>query len=131
MARTQTIKFNDFMSGEYKAPKLSKFSLPKRKPQTKREALRDMIGIVSASGLAYRVISMETVMAATVDATFGNLHEAIMKAFDAGVVLIIIVAGAMWSFNHRTKAIEILIGVCCGYILARHAIDIQQFLSKI
>jgi xanthine/uracil permease len=70
-------------------------------------------------------------MAATADATFGNVHEALMKAFDAGVVLIIIFAGASWSLGHRTKAIEILIGVCCGYILARHAIDIRNFLKGI
>jgi uncharacterized protein YqgV (UPF0045/DUF77 family) len=129
MAKTQTISFNDFMSGAYKTPR--KLTLPKRKAQTKKQALKDVIGIISASGLAYRVISIETVMAATADATFGNVHEALMKAFDAGVVLIIIFAGASWSLGHRTKAIEILIGVCCGYILARHAIDIRNFLKGI
>jgi len=128
MARTQTISLNDFMSGEYKKPKLS---LPKRKAQTKRQALKDVIGIISASGLAYRVISMETVMAATADATFGNVHEALMKAFDAGVVIVLIFAGACWGLGHRTKAIEIIIGVCCGYVLARHAIDIRDFLKGI
>jgi uncharacterized protein YqgV (UPF0045/DUF77 family) len=127
MAKVQTVgSISEFMSGAYKAPKL-----PKRKPQTFKAAMKDVIQIVSMSGLAYRVISMETVMAATTDATFGNVHRALMTAFDAGVVLIIIFAGASWSLGHRTKAIEILIGVCCGYILARHAIDIRDFLKGI
>lgn len=123
MAKTQTISFNDFLSGAYKAPK--------RKAQTKKEALKDVIAIVSASGLIYKVISVETVLAATADATFGNVHEALMKAFDAGVVIVLIFAGACWGLGHRTKAIEIIIGVCCGYVLARHAIDIRDFLKGI
>lgn len=68
---------------------------------------------------------------AAIDGTFGNVHSAIMNAFDAGVVLVIIFAGAAWALGHRTKALEILIGVCCGYILARHAIDIRDFLKGI
>ncbi|MGG2024193.1 thiamine-binding protein [Gottfriedia sp. S16(2024)] len=131
MAKTTTINFNDFMSGAYKTPRKAKLTLPKRKPQTVKEAVKDVIGIISASGLAYRVISMETVLAASADATFGNVHGALMKAFDAGVVLVIIFAGASWALGHRTKAIEIIIGVCCGYVLARHAIDIRDFLKGI
>jgi hypothetical protein len=48
-----------------------------------------------------------------------------------GVVLVIIFAGAAWSLGHRSKAIEILIGVCCGLILAQHAVDIRNFLKTI
>jgi hypothetical protein len=120
MAKTETIKWNDFFSGAYKEPK-----------QSVKEALRDVVGIVSSSGLLYKVISMEAVMAATADATFGNVHRAIMAAFDCGAVIIIIVSGGCWSLGHRSKAIEILIGVCCGYVLARHAIDIRDFLKGI
>jgi hypothetical protein len=126
MAKVQTVgSISEFMSGAYKAPKAT------RKPQTYKEALKDVVQIVSMSGLAYRALSIDTVLAATADATFGNIHSTLMKMFDAGVVLIIIFAGASWSLGHRTKAIEILIGVCCGYVLARHAVDIQRFLSKI
>lgn len=53
-----------------------------------------------------------------------------MNGFDAGVVLVIIFSGAAWALGHRTKAIEILIGACCGYILARHAVDIRDFLKE-
>ncbi|MGE6684826.1 glycosyltransferase [Paenisporosarcina sp. NPDC076907] len=71
------------------------------------------------------------IFAASADATFGNVHSAIMGAFDVGVVMVIIFAGAAWALGHRGKALEILIGVCCGYILARHAVDVRDFLKSI
>lgn len=63
--------------------------------------------------------------------TFGDIHNTVMTIFDGGVVLIIIFAGASWALGHRSKAIELLIGVCCGYLLARHAIDIRDYLKSI
>lgn len=69
--------------------------------------------------------------AADVNGTFGNVHGAVMNAFDSGVVIIVIFAGAAWGLGHRSKAMEILIGVCCGYVLARHAIDVRDFLKSI
>lgn len=63
--------------------------------------------------------------------TFGDIHHTVMKIFDGGVVLVIIFAGASWALGHRSKAIELLIGVCCGYLLARHAIDIRDYLKSI
>jgi hypothetical protein len=72
-----------------------------------------------------------TTFASGADETFGNIHTAVMTAFDAGVVLIIIFAGASWALGHRSKAIELIIGVCCGYALARHAFDIRDLLKRI
>lgn len=63
--------------------------------------------------------------------TFGNLHGTVMTMFDGGVVLIIIFAGASWALGHRSKAIELLTCVCCGYLLARHAVDIRDYLKTI
>ena len=63
--------------------------------------------------------------------TFGDIHNTVMTMFDGGVVLIIIFAGASWALGHRSKAIELLIGVCCGYLLARHAVDIRDYLKSI
>ncbi|MGY3188729.1 glycosyltransferase [Lysinibacillus sp. TE18511] len=63
--------------------------------------------------------------------TFGDIHNTVMSIFDGGVVLVIIFAGASWALGHRSKAIELLIGVCCGYLLARHAIDIRDYLKSI
>jgi hypothetical protein len=63
--------------------------------------------------------------------TFLNLHSSIMNAFSAGVVLVIIFSGAAWALGHRGRALEVLIGCCCGYILAIHAVDLRDFLSCI
>lgn len=63
--------------------------------------------------------------------TFGDIHNSVMSMFDGAVVLIIIFAGASWALGHRSKAIELLIGVCCGYLLARHAINIRDYLKSI
>lgn len=119
MARMETIKFNDFMTGEWKRSKGIKKDV-------------EVIGkVLAASGGALIVVLPKSVLAAGVDGAFGNIHRAIMAGFDAGVVLVIIFAGAAWALGHRGKAIEILIGVCCGYILARHAVDIRDFLKGI
>lgn len=43
----------------------------------------------------------------------------------------IMFSGASWMFGNKTKAIEHLISACTGYLVIRHARDIQQFLSTI
>lgn len=113
MAKTVSYSISEFMSGDYKA---------------KKTDLKKVF--IGTSSLATLLLPKVT-FAASVDATFGNIHGSIMNLFDAGVVLVIIFAGASWGLGHRTKAIEILIGVCCGYILARHAVDIRDFLKGI
>jgi len=101
----------------------------------KRKAIKKdvkVIGKVLSSVAPVLVVVVPKVaFAAGVEGAFGNIHKAIMSGFDAGVVLVIIFAGAAWGLGHRTKAIEILIGVCCGYVLARHAVDIRDFLQGI
>lgn len=119
MAKIKTVgSIGDFLSGNVK-----KYGF--------REDIEVIAKVISATGIVTTVILPKTVLAAGVDGTFGNIHKAIMNAFDAGVVLVIIFAGAAWGLGHRTKAIEILIGVCCGYVLARHAVDIRDFLKGI
>lgn len=118
MAKMESFTFSEFYSGDYKRSKVKK-------------DLESVGKVITLSGGALALILPKSVAAAAIDGTFGNVHGAIMNAFDAGVVLVIIFAGASWALGHRTKAIEILIGVCCGYILARHAVDIRDFLRGI
>lgn len=82
-----------------------------------------------ASAIALPLIATPT-LASAAD-TFGDIHSTAMALFDGAVVLIIIFAGASWALGHRSKAIEILVGVCCGYLLARHAVDIRDYLKSI
>ena len=65
------------------------------------------------------------------ETTFSNIYSAVMRMFDGATVLVIIFAGASWMLGHRSRAIELLIGASCGYLLARHAIDIRDFLKTI
>jgi hypothetical protein len=118
MAKAQSVSWRGFMDGSFK--------------QKDAKSDREVIGkVLTASGAIALATLPKMVVAAGMDGAFGNIYEAIMKGFDAGVVLVIIFAGASWGLGHRTKAIEILIGVCCGYVLARHAIDIRDFLKHI
>lgn len=63
--------------------------------------------------------------------SFDNLYPTLMRLFDSAVVLVIVFAGASWALGHRSKAIELLIGVCCGYLLARNAVNIRDFLRTV
>lgn len=72
-----------------------------------------------------------TAFASETNDTFLSIYNAVMNLFDGGVVLVIIFAGASWMLGHRSKAIEQMIGVACGYLLASHAIDIRDFLKTI
>lgn len=116
MAKVETIKSYDFKTGEWK------------KPGDKRKS---MVNALATTAPALVLVLPKVAFAAGINGAFGNIHEAIMNAFDAGVVIVIIFAGAAWGLGHRQKAIEILIGLCIGYILARHAVDIRDFLKGI
>lgn len=63
--------------------------------------------------------------------TFIKIYSTVMTLFDQGVVLVIVFAGASWALGHRSKAIELLIACCCGYLLAAHAVEIRDFLKSI
>lgn len=121
MKRTETIKFSDFMSGEYKRERERDKAVYKR--------------IATATG-AYIVIGLPKVAlgataTTTGSATFDRLYHVIMNIFDGGVVIALIVAGGSWAFGYRTQAIERLVYIACGYLLARHALDIRDFLKTI
>lgn len=63
--------------------------------------------------------------------TFHRIWNTLMTGLDWAAALVIVFSGVSWMLGHRTKAIELLIGVCCGFILARHAIDIRDMLKTI
>lgn len=67
----------------------------------------------------------------SVEDTFGNVHTAVLNAIDSAVVLVIIFAGASWMLGHRSRAIEILIGVACGYLIVSNAVNLRDFLRSI
>lgn len=122
MAKIQTVgSIKDFMSGEWKLPKASANEGLNRYGRPVFSIDPVTLGSAMATG---------EVIAAS-GSGIDSLYPAIMNLFDAGVVLVIVFAGACWIFNQRSKSLEILIGVCAGFILARHAIDIRDWLKKI
>lgn len=60
-----------------------------------------------------------------------KLLQALWDISDWLCIGVIIFAGASWMFNNRTKAIEYLTGGAVGYLIIKHAKDIQDFLDSI
>jgi hypothetical protein len=120
--KTEVIPFKSFMNGSWN-----------QKPEV--TPWKEIIAICAAGGSILAVTLPQTAEAAVATMagsnTFDNLHVSIMNMFDSGVVLVLIFAGACWVMNHRGKALEITIGTAAGYLLARHAVDIRDFLKGI
>lgn len=124
----------DFLKTDYTNPNLKmgkpvKLDDSKIPPKTSlKPSTKYLAALLSVSCL---VVPNVAFAAETTTSTFDNVFSAVMKVFDYGVVLVIVFAGAAWALGHRSKAIELLIGVACGYLLARKAVDIRDFLKSI
>lgn len=107
-----------------------------REEKTEQKEVVNKNKITSSSSLYLKSTALSVpfllapTLASAADA-FTGIHQTVMGIFDAGVVLVIIFAGASWALGHRSKAIELLIGACCGYLLARHAVNIRDYLKNI
>jgi hypothetical protein len=112
MEKTQTIDFKSFIRNE------KQFNLTTAK-------------IVSVGASVAAVMIPRTVLAAGANATFNHLWPTVLNIVDWICVGVFVFAGVSWMFGHRTKALELIIGGAAGYILARHAIDIKDWLKTI
>lgn len=123
--KTEVIPFKSFMDGTWN-----------QKPEV-HTAWEDIVKLCIGAGAVLAITLPDTaeaavaVMAGGADNTFDKLHKSIMGIFDSGVVLVLIFAGACWCLQHRGRAIELTIGTASGYLLARHAVDIRDFLRGI
>ncbi|WP_251028049.1 glycosyltransferase [Bacillus sp. ISL-77] len=122
--RTQTLDFKRFVSNE-------KFSNDELLKMLEDKKLTKIVSI--GGGLMLLLVPKSALAAtkATADQTFGNLWSAVMNIVDWIVVGVFVFAGVAWMFGHRNKALELIIGGSAGYILARHAVDIRDFLKKL
>ncbi|WP_251029049.1 glycosyltransferase [Bacillus sp. ISL-40] len=122
--RTQTLDFKRFVSNE-------KFSTDELLKMLEDKKLTKIVSI--GGGLMLLLVPKSALAAtkATADQTFGNLWSAVMNIVDWIVVGVLVFAGVAWMFGHRNKALELIIGGSAGYILARHAVDIRDFLKKL
>jgi hypothetical protein len=122
--KTQTIEFKQFIRNEkYPTGDLLKMLEDK-----------NLMKLVSIGGGLMLVMVPKSALAATkasADQTFSNLWHAVMNIVDWIVVGVFVFGGVAWMFGHRPKALELIIGGSAGYILARHAIDIRDFLKQL
>jgi hypothetical protein len=112
MARTEVIDFSSFVRNE------KRFDLTTFK-------------IVSLGASIFAVMIPRTALAATADATFGRIWPIVLNIVDWICIGVFVFAGVSWMFGHRTKALELIIGGVAGYILARHAVDIKDWLKTL
>jgi hypothetical protein len=118
MAKVKRVgSIKEFMAGDHKKPQLNNDYI--------------LIGKIIGGAATVLIYTAPTVAAAAGAGGGEFLYKDIMALFDKGVVLVIVFAGAAWGLGHRTKALEILIGVCCGYLLARHAVEIRDYLKGV
>jgi len=122
--KTQTINFRQFVRKEkYPVGDLLKILEDKK--------LLKMVSVAGGLTLILVPKSAFAATTATADTTFSNLWKVVIHCVDWIVVGVIVFAGVAWMFGHRSKALELLIGGAAGYILARHAIDIRDFLKGV
>jgi hypothetical protein len=122
--KTQTIEFKQFVKNEkYPTGELLKMLSDKKLRKVAMVGGGLMLVLIPKSAFA--------ATKASADQTFGNLWHAVMNIVDWVVVGVFVFGGVAWMFGHRPKALELIIGGSAGYILARHAIDIRDFLKKL
>jgi TrbC/VIRB2 pilin len=117
--RTHKIGFKEFVSGEYKYK------------QSKNKAV--YATIMTATGVYMTVLVPRSALAATNTTSgsmnFDDLYNSLMGLFDGAVIIMIMFCGCVWAFGNRGAAIERLIGVGAGYLLARKAVVIKNWLG--
>lgn len=90
--------------------------------------------IIGSGAVMYAVMIPVKVFAAYT-ASGGGSFETILGAAlhvsDYFCIGIIIFSGAIWMMGNRSAAIERFLGGGIGYIIIRHARDIQQWLQTI
>ncbi|MDX5474496.1 MAG: glycosyltransferase [Bacillaceae bacterium] len=118
--RSETLDFKRFIrEGDY----IGKQNKEVYKKITKSVTVYSVIGIPK--------LTFAATSASVGTGAFDELYQVFMNIFDGGVVLALVICGGTWAFGWRTQAIERIIYIAAGYILARHATDIRDFLKTI
>jgi hypothetical protein len=116
MPKTETIDFRSFVKNEWR----------------KESTLKHDLTVVALGGGLFAILAPKVAFAQATDAdSFTTIYGALMNIGDWLCVGTITFSGGMWMLGHRSKALELVIGASCGYLLMRHAIDIRDFLKTI
>lgn len=114
--RKQVFSFNEFFSGSFRK------HLPKNIKDTKG------LKFVCVAGGVWVVLAPQVANAQTQKKDFDSIVTDILNIVDWLLVGVIVFAGTSWMFGNRTKAMEYIIGGSMGYLVARHAIVIKDWL---
>jgi ABC-type sugar transport system permease subunit len=120
MAKTQVIDFKEFLNGENKAAKKAHTDL-----------VIKSAGIASLTMIPSSTFAAAAVQTAKSATTFREILDTAMLIADYACIAVIIYAGAKWMLGDRTAGIAQLISGSFGYIIIRHAQDIQIWLSSL
>jgi len=99
--------------------------------EKKRMSRSSTLAISTSSTLTMVPLHISATTGMAGDATWSSILETVISIADWLCVGVIIFAGIRWMFGDRTKAMELLIGSASGYLLIRHARDIQLWLAGI
>lgn len=85
--------------------------------------------IAGSAFLIHQLLQPTKALASPIgDSDFLKVTQAAFGILDGLAVGVFIFAGGAWMFGDRTKAMQHLIGGASGYLIARHAVDIRNFL---
>ena len=116
MFKKTRIEVAEFIEGEYV------FASDKK--------AKDRIKAAGATALVSTVVPVRVVFAENFD-VFRAVFDLALTIVDFVVVLVIIFASSLWILGNRSRAMEILIGAGGGYILARNAVHIRNFMRDL
>lgn len=92
------------------------------------------LAVPNAPPLAMPVFShpaVAAVGAAVNTSGFFKLLDAIIAIMDPVATCVVVFAGLAWMFGHRTKSIDLLIGVAAGTLIITHAHDLVTWLRHV
>jgi hypothetical protein len=112
MKKCVTVQWKPFFEGEVKDVKQVK-------------------GYILQSASTGMMMAVAAVANETTNGSWLRLLNALWNISDWICIGVIMFAGASWMFGNRTKAIELLTGGAIGYLVIKHSVDIQKFLSAI
>ena len=117
MKKVVALDWNSFMSGSLEPKKVISNVAPK---------------VAGLGTLALTApVKVLAVTSISTSSSWNGIFLTAMGIADWLCVGVIMFSGVTWMFGNRTKAIELLIGTCSGYLIVRHSMDIMQWLRGI
>lgn len=110
--KTQVLDWNEFMNGNIVPLNHQSISVVK-------------VGI----GVYALMVPKAVFAAATGDGSFKEILDMLIHIADWLDIGVIMFSGATWMFGQRSKAIELLLGSSIGYLIIRHADEINHWLQ--